>query len=286
MFQLITLNYLFFPILYPLVCAAIFKISGRNLLNVLISPVFYLTCFWAVLVGIGFSRMRRWAWYVFLFANVLITYENLNLLVSYGETREKVLWFLMSLGFLIYFTVRVAQELRVPYFMPRIRWWERNTAFQISLPVVVITSSNRTRYEGNILDFSLAGCFVKLKEPVPLDERVAVYFQVFGQLIDCRGIVVWRTESSVTLPKGIGIKFFRIGRQKKKRVRMAARRLGSVLKIYRSRSSEVNEEVFQQIIDDLQTRKVEGIRTDITQEIVRPRSSFRSALTRSKKTGA
>jgi hypothetical protein len=237
-------------------CAAVFKISGKNLLNVLISPSFYFTGFWAVLTGWGFWNMRRWSWYIFLFVNLLITYENLNLLINYGETRQKVLWFLMSLSFLIYFTWRVTQEVRVPYFMPRIRWWERNTAFQLSLPTVLDRGS-KGRLEGDILDFSLAGCFVKMKEAIPLEEKVTVHFQVFGQEIDCRGVVVWKCESSVTLPKGIGIKFYRIGRQKRKRVRMAARRIESVLAIYRSKTSDVQEEVFQKILDDLQTRRVQ-----------------------------
>ena len=90
-FRVIAVGYLFFPVLYLLACAFLYEISGRNLLNILLSPGFYFVSFWAVLTGYGFWETRRWGWYVFLFTNILIAYENTYLLVNYGGISSKIL---------------------------------------------------------------------------------------------------------------------------------------------------------------------------------------------------
>ena len=95
----------------------------------------------------------------------------------------------------------------VPYFLPKIRWWESDPRNKLLIPAKVRLSSDALIQESDILDISLMGCFVRTRETVPENERVQIEFSVFGHDFVCSGIVVWRAESTVTHPKGLGIKF-------------------------------------------------------------------------------
>src|SRR5690606_14340944 len=113
---------------------------------------------------------------------------------------------------------RVGREVKVPYFLPRIRWWESNPRYRLAVAVEIIRD-NGAKIEGEILDLSLQGCFVKLQENVRNNEFVTADFELFGERVQCSGSVVWRTESSITHPKGIGIKFGPLPRNQRRVLR-------------------------------------------------------------------
>lgn len=255
-FKAISMSYLFFPVIYLLLAAVFFDMSGSHLLSVLLSPFFYILTFWAILTGYGFWEMRRWAWYTFIFTNILITYQCADIVINYSDTHHPAFSFFVSFGLISFITYQISKEIRVPYFLPRIRWWESNSAFQLQLPVLLLLKDGRT-VEGTILDFSLKGCFIKTKQSLPYETKVSIGFRIFGQLIRSFGIVVWKTESTVTLPKGIGVKFESMGRRMRKKMRIAERRVQRVLKLYR-RDDKINQEApFQKILETLETSKVE-----------------------------
>ena len=106
-----------FPALYLLLSAIVFDIPARHCVSLLLSPSYYLLCFWAVLTGFSLWEMKRWSWYVFLLTNVLIGYSNAIVVSQYGETHHKLIAFIFSILMLIMLMFRVGREVRVPYFV-------------------------------------------------------------------------------------------------------------------------------------------------------------------------
>lgn len=248
----VALLYLGFPFLYVLFCAVLFDIPMQACFRVLLSPFYYLLSIFAVAVGYGLWEVRRWGWYAFVITNVLIAYESAVLVNEYGETHHKLLSFLASLGFLLVISYRVGREIRVPYFFPKIRWWESNPRYRLSVPAKI--SRMGTEMEGQILDLSLGGCFLKVRSDLPQDEYVTLDFKVFGYEIRCQGIVVWRTQSTVTHPKGVGIKFTQLTRQQRRVLAQVNRRLKKIAALYRRSRYLLNQEEFLKRLQEIETQ--------------------------------
>ncbi len=209
-----------FPICYILLTGIWFNIPARNYASILISPLFYFVSFWAVLSGYGLWEMKRWAWYVFIFAQILILYENANIVSNYSESQYRGGAFLMALFIQVIITYRITREVRVPYFLPKIRWW---ASYLEESPVLEteIKKEDGVSLKGEVLDVSVFGCFVKIQNNFVTNESVSVKFEVKGEEFECQGWVVWKTESAVTHPKGIGIKFEKLNRKIRKNLKSA-----------------------------------------------------------------
>lgn len=225
--------YLGFPIFYLLAAAVFFDIPARGLGDLLLSPSYYFICAVAVAAGWGLWEMRRWAWYVFLFATGMILYQNVWVLNHLAATHHKLLSFLMSSVLLLGLAWQIRREVRVPYFLPRIPWWESTSSRSVTVSASLERLEGSPVSHGQILDISASGCFVKSKDGFLDDEPVLVRFNVFGQPIDAPGNVVWMTEGGVTHPKGVGVKFGKLDRRQRRRLRVALQRLKRVNALYR-----------------------------------------------------
>src|SRR5258708_3222354 len=109
-----------FPLSHIVICAILFDIPVNLCVRILLSPIYYLVGAVTMISGYGLWEMRRWAWYPFILANVLISYENAIFLNEYGESHHKVLAFIASLLLQAFLILRVSREIRVPYFFPKI----------------------------------------------------------------------------------------------------------------------------------------------------------------------
>jgi hypothetical protein len=242
-FKSLALFYVSFPLAYILIVAVLFDVSAAACLRILLSPLYYFVAFVAVVAGWGLLEMRRWAWYWFVTANILIAYETALWANDYAETHHQILAFLAVVAGLMLALFRVAREVRVPYFFPRIPWWESDPRYRLSVPVS-ITFPRGEPIQGEILDLSLGGCFIKVRAEVYQDEAVQVEFMVLGQKLRFPGTVVWRTQSTVTHPKGVGVKFTGIDRRGKRTLRGVTRKLMRATKLSRKKRHLVNQEAF------------------------------------------
>jgi hypothetical protein len=247
-----------FPLTYLVSAALLFDIPVASCGKILLSPFFYLLSLLAVLVGYGLWEMRHWSWYWMLVTNILIAYENAVVTHQYAESHHKVLAYIASLLLIAALMNRVSREVRVPYFFPKIRWWESNPRYKLSVSARVGRPSSVKQgevdpvLEGEILDLSMGGCFLKLRTELEQGELVTLNFKVFGMVVECNGNVVWRTRSTVTHPKGVGVKFVVSTRPQKRVLRQINARLRKIAALYRRSRYLMSQEDFIKRLDELE----------------------------------
>ena len=211
-----------FPILYPFASALVFELPLKGVGAIAISPLFYLATFLWIASGIGLRSFRHWSWYTFLLAQGLAAYFNALILVNYSQSDFKGYTFLMVLGLQFIIVRLVAREVRVPYLFPRIEWWKSESEGIPSLEVEFAVDggvANATRLKGAILDLSGRGCFVKTQSEFSLGDAVRVWIRAYGNEMELEGKIVWNAWSTVTHPKGIGIRFFDLERAERRTLR-------------------------------------------------------------------
>src|SRR3954464_12019221 len=75
-FKSVALFYVAFPLAYILIVAVLFDVPMSSCVRILLSPLYYAVAFVAVVAGFGLLEMKRWAWYWFVAADILILYET------------------------------------------------------------------------------------------------------------------------------------------------------------------------------------------------------------------
>lgn len=241
--KIVALLFMSFPIVYLVFVGVLFDVPLKSIGDILFSPFYYFTCIFSFLAGYGLWEMRRWAWYLYVFSNFLIVYYSASVTIRLGETHHPILAYTFLIVVCLGTVFRIRSEVRVPYFFPKIRWWETQVHYPIAVPVTLLRDDH-TQCVGEIVDLSVKGCFIKCPEDLQQDEKVNVRFDVFGQVTECRGTVVWRTPSTVTRPKGVGIKFSRLNGPRVRRITIASKRLEKIRELCRRPKSEGDAEQF------------------------------------------
>ncbi|MEO7163144.1 MAG: PilZ domain-containing protein [Bdellovibrionia bacterium] len=232
-----------FPVLYIVAVATLFDISLNSCGKILLSPSYYLVSGFAVISGYGLWEMRRWSWFLFMASQGLITAQTAVLVFGYAESHHRLFAFVISIFFQLGLIKRVASEIFVPYLFPRIRWWESNPRYKFSAIAQIVRKSGETQ-DGEILDISGAGCFIKLRNDLDQDESISLIFSMLGETIRCKGLVVWLTESAVIHPRGIGVKFTEITKSQKRALRIISKKLKKIAYVYRRYRYLTNQDEF------------------------------------------
>ena len=215
-----------FSVTYLVFAALIFDLDSKGIISNVLSPLFYLASFFWIITGVGLKSLKKWSWYTLLIAQFFTVYLDALNLVQHSNSEFKVWAFAFTVLVQCYVIASVSNELRVPFLFPKIRWWESGIAGMPHLKVSLNhLSGSGGRTEGRVLDMSRKGCFVKTHHDYQPFEKVTLNFEDVSQKIDIPGIVVWNAKSTVTHPKGIGVKFGTIDRKKKKVLRVIVRRL-------------------------------------------------------------
>jgi hypothetical protein len=224
--RLIALLYCSLPVVYPIWLSFWFDLASSRVISLFLSLGYWLVIILAVASGVGLWEVKRWSWYVFLAANLLLIYETAFVVATYGDAQAYGVQFLAGVALVFAIVVRVGKELRVPYFLPNIRWWESDPARKLLIPTKLgFKEVPGDPVEGEIMDIAMGGCFVKCPHDFAQDAQLDLSFWLFGHEIHCSGNIVWRAASAVTHPKGIGVKFEPLGKVHRRRLRAATRRL-------------------------------------------------------------
>lgn len=237
--------YLAFPVTYLGYAMVLFNISPEHGLRIFFSFSYWLLAVSGIAVGYGFKEMTRWSWNIFLLNALFISYANARIIFLYSESVNPFLSFLVSIGLLVMLIFRLGKEIRVPYFLPRIRWWEMNPRYKLAVPVKVERMGSG--FDAEILDLSFGGCFIKTRLDMNQNEHILSRFSVFGEALEIGGTVVWRSQSSVTHPKGVGVKFDMLDKTQKRVMKAATRHLRKISAVQNSRSKLSVEEFNQKM---------------------------------------
>jgi Tfp pilus assembly protein PilZ len=155
-------------------------------------------------------------------AQGLAAYFNALILVNYSQSDFKGYAFLLVLAIQFISVRLVAREVRVPYLFPRIQWWKSESQGIPSLQVELKVSGKDqedSRLRGAILDLSGRGCFVKTQTDFNLGDAIQISIQAYGNEMNLEGKIVWNAWSTVTHPKGIGIRFFDLERADRRKLK-------------------------------------------------------------------
>lgn len=208
-----------FPVAYLIFATVIFELDSKGLLSVVLSPLLYLSSFFWIISGVGIRRLRKWSWYTFLIAQFFITYLNALNLVLHSNSEFKVWAFAFTILIQAFVLTAVSKEIRVPYLFPRIRWWESGIAGMPHLPIEFVVPQNQGRV-GQILDLNPRGCFIKSPHDFSILDQVTFVVSAFNQTVELSGKVMWNAKSTVTHPKGIGVRFGDLDRKKRRILRV------------------------------------------------------------------
>ncbi len=214
-----------FPVVYLVFATLIFELKSKGVVSIALSPLFYLSCIFWIVTGIGIRKMKQWSWYTFGAAQFFSTYLNALNLANYSESEFKgyAFAFTIIVQFYLYFVVE--GEIRVPFLFPNLKWWESGIAGMHHIPVEVQHTRSATGSSTvQLLDMNMKGCFLKS----PLDfqpfEKVTIRMNAYGQSVDIPGVIVWNAKSAVTHPKGIGVQFVDLNRNRKRKVKVISKR--------------------------------------------------------------
>jgi hypothetical protein len=259
----VALGYMAFPVAYLAIVAILFDLPARHCVSILLSPSYYLLSALAMAVGYGLWEARRWSWYLFVASGPVVVYWTAGLVADRSATQNKWWAFLFAFSLFLMLIWRVTRELRVPYFLPRIRWWESNPRYRLAIPARIFRgkaegsprgsqdAAPETGVEGMILDLAAQGCFIKTRAVFEPDEAVSVRFLVFGLAFDCEGEVVWRPSGSVTYPTGVGVKFGVLSRAQRRGLRAVEKRLRKIGRFYSASRYLMNPEEFSRRMAEL-----------------------------------
>ncbi|MBU6374711.1 MAG: PilZ domain-containing protein [Bdellovibrionales bacterium] len=251
-YRLISLFYLLFPISFLPVAVFLLDIPREQIANASTSRAYLSISFLAIFTGYGLWAMRRWAWYVLHLTQSMVVLLSLYLSHRFGQTNYPIVAFLVIcvVAWLVY--RRISRELRVPYFMPQIAWWESNPKFRTAIPAQVVRTGGKV-LQADIMDLSLAGCFLKCKPEFQENETVEVQCRLFEREWKARGVVLWNTFGAVTHPRGIGVKFSGLDRGSRRVLKAATIKLSKISELNRTRRFLISTEDYNRALMKLKS---------------------------------
>ena len=101
--------------------------------------------------------------------------------------------------------VFLRKQVYAPYFNTRLRWWEVPKRYPMALNTRVFTE-NGDVHDGDLLDISRAGCFIRLATPLRKGDEVWMVTKYRELQINCLGTVVRKAVVGETT-RGYGIIF-------------------------------------------------------------------------------
>lgn len=235
-FRLILATYLAFPVLSLVVAHYGLSVPAGGIVRILLSPLFYFSGALAVMAALGLARLQRWGWICFKFSNFLLVYQTAFWIANFSSGDTRFLIFSVAVSVIAALYWRVRYEVRRPYFLPRIRWWELGSPSFCSLEARLGDEKGREG-DGEVLDLTVHGCFVKTPFEVELGSVLQVRFSIEQKPVEVRGTVVWRAQSAVTHPRGLGVRFRSLDRSIKKSLKGVPHELGRDGTSYAARRS-------------------------------------------------
>lgn len=175
---------------------------------------------------VSIYAIKRWSYPVFLaicawgmISNYLVWAKNPHV---YSLTMLIVVN-LVNLAVVSYFLL---PKVRIPYFNPKIRWWESKPRYRVSLDADIMSDAAGEAcprcQKGSICDISEGGIFLASAEALKLGESVFISFTIHHRKVSVHGKVVHQGRPGV---RGYGVQFTELNRDERRSLREAVRGL-------------------------------------------------------------
>ena len=225
-----------FPFTYVLMLGTLYALKIEDIFTIFFSFYNLIHSIIAVATAFALYNMRPYAWHFYVFHSGLMLIEQFYVGIRFGQSQIPAVPLAFSSAAIFGVLYILKLELRVPYFSPKIAWWESDPRYKISVPAQITCTDHF--YQGDIMDISASGCFVKTKDPLKVDQVVQIKFSLFDHKFECNGRVVWRTESGVTHPKGVGIRFLGLEKEIYTDLRDTVKKLRTLSRKYKDLRAE------------------------------------------------
>ncbi len=232
-----------FPLFYILILTALYNFPVSKSFDIFFSFFFIARSGFAIWLGWLLHRSIPWAWHVYVLHAALTIVEQFYVCLYLAENNTPWASVLLASIFVLIGLVLLKFEFRVPYYSPKIAWWEADPRYKISVPVEI--SHQKTCYEAEILDISASGCFVKINEHLPIHDILSIKFSLFEGEYELNGEIVWRAKSSLTHPRGLGIRFQKLDRPEYLRLKKTVRKLHYLSRKLRQARKEENASIIE-----------------------------------------
>lgn len=225
-----------FPVTYILGLTALYNLTLSSCIAIVFSAYYIAHSLFSIYVGFLVHQLRPWAWHYFLVHCGLLVIEQFYIAFNFAEVNLEYISIIVAIAAILAFAWLVKFELRVPYFSPRIAWWEGDPRYKLIIPADIIAPDRKI--SGQILDLSASGCFIKTGSHLDVEDTVSVRFSLFDEDYTLKGMVVWVTDSTVTHPKGVGVRFRVEDRARNSSLRNKTKQLRQLNKEYQQKRKE------------------------------------------------
>ena len=238
------------PITYLIALAALYNLPSDRIFDIFLSFYYWGRSGFAVFVGFALLRKKPWAWQMFVIHLCLMMGEQFYVASVYAENYNSAPSVLIALFAICLYFILVRLEYRVPYYSPQIAWWESDPRYRINLSGKLTAGGEKL--DTQIMDISSSGCFLKLPKEFSIDQFVTVNFSLYGTEFECSGKVVWRAESTITHPKGIGVRFVEMNRDEQALLKKTVKQLRNEShKLRKDRRDEKTSRIEEKIREDI-----------------------------------
>lgn len=178
-------------------------LASQGNVIIILNIIFWLS---ALPLSYGLFKVRLWAWYYFLVHSigmVILSLFGSDFKIHFSFATIVNVLFLIPIGYFI------SNEIRTPYFNPRVRWWEQSKRFIHDLKIIIEGKEYET------YDISQTGVFIKsdVEGEFNIGELAQMTLIIEDKTINCFSEIRWVNNDKTKYPKGYGVKFEKIARK-------------------------------------------------------------------------
>lgn len=247
--------YLGFPFTYAAYAIVIFDLPTRVLQSAFMTWSYFILSIAGIVTGYGLLEVKRWVWPMYLTTSVGVALANAILAIKYGTSHHAAYAYLLSIVLLFALSFMVSREIRVPYFLPQLKWWETKPRYKLMARASALHIGSLI--EGTILDISIGGCFLKTKDRLQIGDLFDLKFDLFQAKFCLKSTVVWVTDATVTHPKGVGIMFKSLDKKDKELLKKACDLLAEYQTL-EEKKQKLTESEYQERLTKLQQRSLKS----------------------------
>ena len=159
--------------------------------------------------GIALLGIKKWSYSIFVSVQAYSIFTHLNYesytwpYVSSTPQWPSLVILACNLAMILYFLL---PEIRKPFFDKDMRWWEHRERYTLRVPCSFSSNQNNSLQDAEILNISLSGAFVSMKQnSFNNGDPIVINLSYIEENISLKGRVV--STHSFDTKNGIGVMF-------------------------------------------------------------------------------